>query len=152
VELIETEQKPVPVEPEPRYVPQTASLPVQKSEHGQTWLRTLAAILAALVLIVLIVLLARWIYHKTHHTVAPTPTTGQQSPARPASNTQSGAQPASGGSSAAQPSPSPSGSAANPPIANTGPGNVVAIFAGVSLAAAGLHYIITVRRFSKNDA
>ncbi|MBX4190828.1 hypothetical protein KW794_01950, partial [Candidatus Saccharibacteria bacterium] len=34
-------------------------------------------------------------------------------------------------------------------LPNNGPGNVIAIFAGSTLAAAGLHYIISLRRFNK---
>jgi ABC-type Fe3+-siderophore transport system permease subunit len=154
VELIESEsepQGPLP-EPEPRY--QTAALPIDKSEHGQAWLRLLAAILIGLVLVVLIVLLARWIYHKSHHAVQPVPATSQKSGAQsnlkvtPGGQTQTSNNPSS--SSPSNPStPSSSASSGSTQITNTGPGNVVAVFVGTSLAAAGLHFIISTRRANK---
>jgi cytoskeletal protein RodZ len=153
VELIETERTTAPAlpEPEPRY--HTASLPIEKTEHGQSLLRTLAAILVGLILIVLIVLLARWIYHKTHHAVTPTPaTSSQQSAASSSAKNESGAQPApsqSAGTSSNPSTPATGSSSGTKQITNTGPGETAAIFVGASLAAAGLHYIVTVRRFSK---
>ena len=154
MELIQSEQPKVAVEPEPRY--HTASLPANKTEHGQTWLRTLVAILVGLVLVVLIVLLARWIYHKSHHAVVGTSNTSQQSAAKSSAKTASNAQPATNGSGTSQPTSSSSGSAATRPstnstspnsqITNTGPGDVAAIFIGTSLAAASLHYIVSIRR------
>jgi cytoskeletal protein RodZ len=159
VELIQSEQPKVEVEPEPRY--HTASLPANKTEHGQTWLRILVAILVGLVLVVLIVLLARWIYHKSHHAVEGTSNTSQQSAAKSSAKNASGAQPATKGSGASQPAGNSSGSAATRPstnstspnsqITNTGPGDIAAIFISTSLAAAGLHYIVNIRRFSKNS-
>jgi len=157
VELIESErpQTTALAEPEPRY--HTASLPIEKTEHGQSLLRTLAAILVGLVLIVLIVLLARWIYHKTHHAVVTAPTTTLRTPASSSANTSSGAQPANNsatvGPQTATTSPSTSGTPApttgstgTKQITNTGPGETAAIFVGASLAAASLHYIVSLRR------
>jgi hypothetical protein len=159
MESIESEPEPpegaLP-EPEPRY---KKAEPEDKPGHGQAWLRLLAAIIIGLVLVVLIVLLARWVYHKSHHKVVPVPATSQKAPASSPNNSAAGAQP-SGGSST--PSGSSSNSASNnpsssnpspssPKITNTGPGDVAAIFVGTSLAAAGLHYLISVRRFAKNS-
>ncbi|HEX5448201.1 MAG TPA: hypothetical protein VFW90_03330 [Candidatus Saccharimonadales bacterium] len=36
-------------------------------------------------------------------------------------------------------------------VPNTGPGSVVAIFVGASLATAGLHYVISLRRFGRSS-
>lgn len=151
MELIQSEDN-VPVEAEPRYVHETATMPVERTEHGQTWVRLIASILGALILIVLIVLLARWIYHASHSKAVPTPAASQNTPAKSAANSNNTAQPAP---NAANPSARPGTSAGTvtpngPQITNTGPGNTAAIFVGASLAAAGLHYIISVRRFSKN--
>jgi cytoskeletal protein RodZ len=155
VELIQSEQPNVAVEPQPEPRYHTASLPVEKTEHGQTWLRTLAVILVGLVLVVLIVLLARWIYHRSHHAVAPQPsTTSLQSPANSSAKKASGAQPSnnagsaapSSGSSSATTTPQPTTTGTNSQITNTGPGDVAAIFVATSLAAAGLHYILSLRR------
>jgi len=158
VELIENEptQQGVLPEPEPRY--HTASLPAEKSEHGQSIVRILASILVGLILVVLIVLFARWIYHKAHHASETTPpsTTSQQTPAASSNNNTNPARPSSSGSSAASNSSSSTGnstssSSANQQITNTGPGDVAAIFAGVTFAAAGLHYIVSIRRFNRSQ-
>jgi len=153
VELIENEPQAQGVlpEPEPRY--HTATLPAGKTEHGQSIVRILAAILVGLILIVLIVLLARWIYHKAHHTsvVVPTPSTSQKAPANSSNNNPSGAAPSSGNPSAPADNTPSAPSTGNSQITNTGPGDVAAIFAGTALAAAGLHYIISVRKFNKNQ-
>jgi uncharacterized membrane protein YgcG len=154
VELIESEadkeQGTLP-EPEPRY--RTANLPVERTEHGQAWVRIVAAAVLAVILIVIIVLLARWIYHKAHNNTTP-PTTRKgpsasvnNPPAKPApsSNSNSSSNSGSSGNS------NGSGNSSAGQIANTGPGDVAAIFAGASLAAGGLHYLISVRRFAKNS-
>lgn len=163
MELIENEplEQGVLAEPEPRY--HTATLPTEKSEHGQSIVRILASILVGLILIVLIVLLARWIYHKAHHaSETVTPPTTQQTPATSSNRNTNGAKPSTGNT---QPStgtpqtstpsntsnPTPSSNNTNTQITNTGPGDVAAIFVGTTLAAAGLHYIINLRRFSKNQ-
>lgn len=151
MELIESEaepQGPLP-EPEPRY--QTAALPIEKTEHGQAWLRLLAAILIGLVLVVLLVLLARWIYHKSHHAVQTPVTTSQKSGAQSNLKATPGGQ-----TQTTTPTPQPSSnntsnsstSSGTTQITNTGPGNVAAIFVGTSLAAAGLHFIVSLRRQS----
>ena len=159
MELIQSEQPKIAVEAEPQA--HTASLPIEKTEHGQTWLRTLAVILVGLVLVVLIVLFARWIYHRSHHAVVTAPTTAQQSTAKSSSKTSTGAQPATNGSNgssglASQPASGSSNSSApqsgtsssgtSTQITNTGPGDIAAIFISTSLAAASLHYVVTTRR------
>lgn len=141
-------------EPEPRY--QTSTLPVKKTEHGQAWARLAAAIVAAIILIVLIVLLARWIYHKAHnHATGGTSTTQTRPSAsvnNPSSSSASG-QSSSNSSANSSGSSNQTGTSNNPTtpgqITNTGPGDVAAIFLASSLAAAGLHYIVSVRRFAK---
>ena len=69
MDLIESEKPAVAVAPEPRYVPETARMPVKKTEHGHTWFRLILAVIFAVILIVLIVVLARWAYHQYHHKV-----------------------------------------------------------------------------------
>ncbi len=168
MELIESQEEknqgPL-AEPEPRY--QTGTLPVEKTEHGQTWVRLAAAIVLGVILIVLIVLLARWIYHKAHNHAEPNPPTSQNTPAvssnNPPASPAPGSQPgspsgsSSSSSSASNSSGSSSSSSSNAgkstpsQITNTGPGDVAAIFVGASLVAGGLHYLISVRRFAKNS-
>lgn len=141
-------------EPEPRY--KTAVLPVKRTEHGQAWIRLAAAIVGAVILVILIVLLARLIYHKAHNHATPNTPAAQNTPAvsnnkQPASTAPkatSNSSSNSSGSSAATPS---TGTKSTTQLTNTGPGNVVAIFVGSSLAAGGLHYLISVRRFAKSS-
>lgn len=159
MELIDSEEdnKTALPEPEPRY--RSASATVNNDQGGQAWLRILAAILVGLILVILIVLLARWVYHRVHHNATPVPATSQQSPANSSASKTSGAQPAANSNSApAQSSGSASNSTSSPSssqtgtstkLTNTGPGDVAAIFVGTALAAAGLHYIISLRRFNK---
>lgn len=153
MELIENEpmEQGILPEAEPRY--HTAALPLEKSEHGQGIVRILVSILVGLILIVLIVLLARWIYHKAHHASETTPpSTTLKVPASSSDNSTNGARPGSGTPPTASPN-----NTSNPPsssstqITNTGPGDVAAIFVGTTLAAAGLHYILSVRRFGHSS-
>jgi cell division protein FtsN len=155
VELIDSEKdESTPLaEPEQRYRPLTT----EKNGRGQNWLRLLVAGLIGVILVILIVLFARWVYHKTHHKVQPAPTVSQNTPAKASNNNNvSGAQPSNNSSSQSSGNPSnttgTSGSTSNTQITNTGPGDVAAIFAGTALAAAGLHYIISIRRFGKPGA
>ena len=138
MELIELEKS----ESGARRQPSGRSQTVPPKQRGQSMLRVIIIALVAVILFVAIVLLARWVYHKSHHKNQPAAATSQKTPASSSQNPTSGAQSAGGNSSTPQPNSTP----------NTGPGNVVAIFVGSSLAAAGLHYIISVRRFSKNGA
>ena len=145
----EKRQGPLP-EPELRH---TAVLPVEKTEHGQAWLRLLAAILVGLVLVILIVLLARWIYHSTHHAAQTAINTTKQQAAKTSQKVTNGESQTTDNTSS---SSSSSGSSTTTTtnggkITNTGPGNVLAVFVGSSLAAAGLHFIISVRRQARQN-
>jgi hypothetical protein len=137
--------EPVPQEP--------VVLPHRRQEDGQSLIQTIVMIIGGIILVILLVLFARWVYHKAHHSdTAPTVGTSQlpqqsstgqsQSALNQQLNNQS-----SSGSGNSQPS---TGTNQNgKAITNTGPGNVAAIFAGSTLAAAGLHYIISLRRFNQ---
>jgi hypothetical protein len=149
VDLIQNEETRAPVEAEPRYVPATATLPIEKTEHGQAWLRLVATVLGAIILIAIIVLLARWIYHASHHKAVGTTSTSQ-TPKASTNLKVSGQAAGSTDNNTASSSTNTNPATPNPQITNTGPGNVAAIFVGSSLAAAGLHYIISLRRFSRN--
>jgi cytoskeletal protein RodZ len=136
--------------------PKSKSLQTQ-SQDGQSLIQLFVMILGAIVLVILLVLFARWIYHKVHHNSEPTSvTTSQQAKENESSNSQQGANSQSSnssnssGSNNSGSSSSNSSGSSNNSLPNNGPGNVIAIFAGSTLAAAGLHYIISVRRFSKN--
>lgn len=154
MDLIQSEQENVPVEAEPRYVSKTASLPAEKTEHGQAWLRILVISLATIVIIVLIVLFSRWVYQKINQKDQPAPAATQQTPAESSRNAQEDSQPAGNAGGGSGPSTTPQANpntpgANSPPIANTGPGDVVAIFVGTTLAAGGLHYLISMRKNHK---
>ncbi len=149
----ETNQTLMPA-PEARYRPLTTT----KNQHGLAWVRLVLTIFAAIVLIVLIVMLARWIYHKTHHKTVTVPTTSQTAPVKSTSTPTTSAPTSNTNSSASQPTntsttPTTSTTPVNSTqITNTGPGNVAGLFVGASLAAAGLHYIISLRRLNKTES
>ena len=122
---------------------------IETDDHqvGQTWLPLLGYFLAAIVVAVLVVLGARAIYHavkneKKTPTTTVNPTSPPQIPSgnQPGSPSPSPPNPNKPKNTAPSPSPSPSS------LPNNGPGDVIALFVGTSLAAAGLHYIVTVRR------
>jgi hypothetical protein len=144
-EFSDTETEP---EEEPA-TPVTASRTLN-ADHVETHrtrpplLRLLAGILAILIIAALLVLGARWIYHKTHHTVKPAPANTKSLPRIPAGSTNktSPSSPQTAGST----SKSSPAAGTKTPITNTGPGDVVAIFVGAGLAAAGLHYVWSLRR------
>jgi ABC-type Fe3+-siderophore transport system permease subunit len=137
--------EPVPAEP--------VVLPHQRREEGQSILQTIIMVIGGIILVILLVLFARWLYHKVHHNDQISTSGTVQAPENPSGSSQPGANtlpspqnsPSSGSSSN-----SGSSSQNGKVITNTGPGNVAAIFAGTTLAAAGLHYIISLRRFNKN--
>jgi hypothetical protein len=118
--------------------------------------RLLGWILAVIIIAVLLVFAARWIYHKTHHAVNVTPATSQKRPDSSSPSKTSGTAPtsgASGNSSSSTSSSSPgtnSSSNSSTQLTNTGPGNVVAVFAVSSLAAAGLHFVINLRKQARS--
>jgi cytoskeletal protein RodZ len=151
--LIDSEEQPAEeVEETPAIIDRPANPPREVGRSNAGILRAILLILLAVVLIVLIVLFARWLYHKAHNnsqaTQTGTNTTSQTStslPKQSASQPQSNSKttPNSGSSSA------PTNSNNNN-LPNGGAGNVIAIFAGASLAAAGLHYIISLRHFSRS--
>lgn len=91
---------------------------------------TLAFLVAALV-----VFTGRWIYRKTTHQTPKTITSeGVKLPAVPPTSS--------------QPSTSiaPTTSVTGGQLPNNGPGNVIAIFVGTTLAATGLHFIYNLRK------
>jgi cytoskeletal protein RodZ len=127
-----------------------ADYPAKRSEDGQSILQTIIMIVAGLVLVILLVLFARWLYHKVHSSSSqPTVSvTSQPNDSGTASNqpgTSTQAQPSNNSNT----SKSSTSATPNSGLPNSGPGNVVAIFAGSTLAAAGLHYIVSLRRFNR---
>ena len=104
------------------------------------WIVLIAVILLAAFLILLF---ARWVYQKLSDKSEPPAKPVNQT--APRDNLQSEEETrAQQQNSAAQTAPNPN------TVPNSGPGNVIGVFAFSSLAAGGLHYIISVRRFNKS--
>lgn len=119
--------------------------PSKDSSGAAPIVRIIGLVIAGVVLVVLLVLAARWIYHKAHQNNTKPTSTTKTTPAAPSTN-----QPAQGAPTSPGTTTPPSSSSQNAQLPNNGPGDVAAIFIGSSLAAAGLHYIITIRRFNKS--
>jgi hypothetical protein len=119
----------------------------QEPPIGRNWLPLVLYFIGAMIVALILVLGARAIYHSAHKKKSGNTTSTSQSSAP---QTQQHA-PNSG-----QPKSSNQQNTKNNPPAtpnslpNNGPGNVIALFIGTSLAAAGLHYVITVRRTVEN--
>ena len=122
------------------------------AEHGHSLTQIIAVIVAGIVLILLLVLLGRWIYHKAHHPINLTPANSKQLPASPSGSSGSSSASKSQASSNKNSSGGNASTSQTGALPNSGPGNVAGIFAGASLAAGGLHYIISLRRFNKTGA
>lgn len=106
-------------------------------EHdGRRWPTILVYLVIALIAAALIALAARTIYRATHHAnPVKNPPTNVPSPP--------GANPAKHNHKNAGSKRSNSNTGAVP---NTGPGNTIALFIGVSLVVAGLHYVYQLRK------
>lgn len=147
-ELIEPDSEPVVerevVTDEPRTIP-TREV---RQFNSPGLLRGIILAIIAVIAVVLLILLARWIYHSVHNTSDTTPASGNLTVQSPGASRQT-ANPQSSSSSNSSSSPSSAGqssASAKSSLPNNGPGDVAAVFAGASLAAAGLHYIISLRK------
>lgn len=133
---------------------------------GRRWPTALGYLLAALIVAIIVVYLARWIYHKVSPANKPSSSPasnvgGNPPPPQPATPSQapaaSGQSPSSASSSGlsantgqtGQPSTGQYGVSGQLP--NSGPGDVVAIFVGVSLIFGGLHYLVSLRRHAHSN-
>ncbi len=128
--------------------------------------RKVAAVLVIFVILVLLFLGGRAIYHHYHKT-NPNVGTGGQAPAQPngestGGNTSgnkgssstgagTGAGTATGNGTGTGNSPAGAQVGKSGELPNSGPGDVLAIFTGTSLAAAGIHYVVTGRRAKDQD-
>jgi hypothetical protein len=139
----------------------TASeLPESQIEYNDTsgarrWIALALYILMALVVAILVVMAGRWVYHKLHNTseTRPVPVAPEGVSSTPAVSPPNASKVPSGSSNTKKvpnppnPSPTPSRTAPSPQaLPSNGPGDVLALFVGVSLAAAGLHYAVAIKR------
>lgn len=125
----------LPADSENQYLVETE----QEPAVNRNWPMLLALAVAVFAFAVLLFFAGRWVYHELHHdsTAKPTPAVNK-GPTGP-----------SGNSSFTSTSKSNSSAlATNSQLANTGPGNIAAIFLISSFAAASLHYIIGLRKQS----
>lgn len=114
------------------------------SNTGRRWPMLFVALAAALIIALGLFYGGRWAYRSIF---------SDDEPAIPAEQTAKEDNTSTQPQATPQPTPAPStspgngGAAATPDrLPNNGPGEVVALFIGTSLAAAGLHYIVTLRR------
>lgn len=131
---------------------------------AKRWIMLLIYFIVALAIAVLVVLAGRWVYHKVHHTsnpnptpVAPQGTNRAKTPSSGSANNNANKKSATNnksnksgssssaanngtGSNGSRPAPSPGA------LPNNGPGDVIALFVGTSLVAAGIHYAAALRR------
>ena len=151
----ETKNKPVnsaPPSAPPPIVTQT------RVRSGRPWLALLLYLLIALVVAIIIVLGGRWLYHTLRSepakqtTTSNTDKTAEQKAQTQGEKTESSSSnKSSNSSSSAQSSNSESqtdnsSSESSGELANTGPGQVAALFVTVTLAVSGLHFIYSLRR------
>lgn len=126
--------------------------PADLQQHTERqWPALIIYSVLAIAVAILVVFGGRWVYHKVHNSNKPTPApAGNNSPAAPSDNqpTNQNTQntPNNPNSNASSQPSSTSQPAQNTALPNTGPGDVVAIFAAVTIAAAGLHYIYVLRK------
>lgn len=115
-----------------------------QDSNQKRWPLLLAWLAAALLIAVALFYIGRWAYRSIFGNDAPQPV-----PVRPADSNltpQPGAAPQPG--TTPRPAPTP----ATPPsaqIPDSGPGEVLALFFGSSFAAAGLYYIVALRKSAK---
>ena len=134
-----------------------------QQEPGRNWRALVVYLLLALLVAALVVFSGRWVYQQLTSGASDTPPVATES--KPQSTEEKGAQGKAGDSSttltpapnSANQTPAPSANNRTPGVAPTpgpspsnlpknGPGDVVALFIGISFAAGALHYIITSRR------
>ena len=112
-----------------------------QQSDGRRWPMLFAALAAALLIALALFYGGRWVYRSIFGDDTPAP-----APVQP--TRENGLKPQTT-EPPLNPSPSPKSNTPAPTpsqLPNNGPGNVVAIFITTSLAAAGLHYIISLRR------
>ena len=139
VDVVQTETAEVP-QPE-------TDQEVEEDESDNTprdWQMIGLQALAALIILLILIFGGRWLHHElsNNNGVKPAPANTKQLPAVPNGTTNSKAKPSSNSSPVSSSTPTPTTSS-NSNLPNTGPGNDLALFLSVALAAASLHYLKT---------
>lgn len=120
-----------------------------RRREGRQWTMLLIYMLIALIVAAGVVLGGRWIYNsvRDNEPAKETATTTERTVEPPAATApnQSGAAPQAP-SNQPSPTPTPSTARQGDELADTGPGEVIALFIAATVAASGLHYIISLRR------
>lgn len=123
-----------------------------ENQNGRNWLRLIGMILAAIAVTILLIFAARWVYNtitdNDSRDGSVQPADEDKLPPGPGeedrkSNDGSGSSetPNTGDRQPATQTPR-----AGTQLPNSGPGHIAAVFAGSSLAGAGIHYLISRRR------
>lgn len=107
-----------------------------QNSNERRWPLLLAALAAALLIALALFYTGRWAYRSIFGNDEPNP-----KPVQPTNTNLNPQQPAK-----PQPTPAPAPPPPTSQIPDSGPGDVMALFVGTTLAAAGLHYIVSVRR------
>lgn len=133
-----------------------ADAPVEADEPAASrWLRAAISLIILVLLIIGLFLGGRWLYNTIFdNSDAPAPQVsgpGTAPGTNPAQTENGQKKDQASGSASRDSNDSQSSVASTTPttggeLPNSGPGSVLAIFVGTSLAAAGLHYIVNLRR------
>lgn len=135
----------------PKTTPPTTPPPiitqVRTRDEGRQWVMLLVYLLIALVVAAGVVLGGRWVYNKVRNEPAQeTTATSNKVPEPPATSGNQSSASSQKPANRPSPSPTPGQASQDDRIADTGPGETVAIFISVSVVVAGLHYIVSLRR------
>ena len=136
-----------------RTAPPAAPPPIvsdfNRPERSQ-WARLAAYLALALIIVGAVVLGGRWLYNnsKDNEPQKPAPTVNDTPKKEPTTTKKKPTQPTRQPSTTATGQDEQASGERARELANTGPGEVAAIFAGTALAAASLHYIVQLRRTS----
>ena len=140
-------QKTAPPETPPPIITQ-----VRSRGEGRQWLMLLTYLLIALIVAAGVVLGGRWVYNavRDNEPAQEIATSTNKAPEPPAAGSNQSGESSEESSSRPPPSPSPtpSSSARSDELADTGPKETIAIFVTATIAGAGLHYIVSLRRAS----
>ncbi|MEX1995292.1 MAG: hypothetical protein WD887_00745 [Candidatus Saccharimonadales bacterium] len=131
--------------------------PIEVDEPAASrWLRAAISLIVLILILIGLFLGGRWLYNtifNDSNTPAPqvsgpgtAPATGQTQAEKDREKNQTSGSPARGDRDGQSPTVASRTPATGGELPNSGPGSVLAIFVGASLAATALHYIVSLRR------